>query len=484
MSEPSQRITPSNASIAILGVPFDNVSMDETVEIVERMIASGQPHYIATANVDFLVQSLEDIELRRILFDADLVVCDGTPLVWASGILGNRLKERVAGSDLVPRLLQQAEEKGYRVFFLGGQEEVLEAAVQKVREQHPKLEIAGAYSPPYAPLLEMDHDEICRRLNEARPDMCFVSFGCPKQEKWIWMNRDKVRVPMSIGVGATIDFLAGNVKRAPVWMRRVGLEWVFRMLQEPRRLVRRYSKDLWVFGFGILRQIRALRLGKSVAGRNQPKGIAREDFYLLDLPDRLDVQTVKAHQALWEEAVTSKQKILLVNANVKHLDSTGVGLFVRLAKMARENGVIFVLISVSQAVLNAFELMQIRELFHMTERLTDGLLIAKELASEVPAAVADSPDEATRRIVWKGEVTAANVAQVWEQTDQALKAARRELIIDISGLRFIDSSGAGLMVKVKKAGAEADIHTVFQGAGKEVLNVLKLTRLDKFILAE
>ena len=106
MADNHQRITPSNASIAILGMPFDNVSMAETIEIIERMIASKESHYIATANVDFLVQSLEDIELRRILFDADLVVCDGAPIVWASGILNNQLKERVAGSDLVPALLQ------------------------------------------------------------------------------------------------------------------------------------------------------------------------------------------------------------------------------------------------------------------------------------------------------------------------------------------------------------------------------------------
>lgn len=480
----SERITPSNASIAILGVPFDNVSMTETIAIVERMIASKQPHYIATANVDFLVQSLEDIELRRILFDADLVVCDGTPLVWASGFLGNQLKERVAGSDLVPRLLQAAAEKGYRVFFLGGKEEVIETAIGNIRKRHPQLEIAGYYSPPFAPLLEMDHEEICRRINDAKPDMCFVSFGCPKQEKWIWMNRDRMKVPMSIGVGATVDFLAGTMKRAPMWMRKIGLEWLFRMLQEPGRLVKRYAKDFWVFGFGILRQLRALRLGRSRRGSEKPKGIEREEFYLLELPDRLDVKVVKANEALWEQSVTSDRKILLVDANVTYLDSTGAGLFVRLAKMARENQVELVLVSVSQAVMNAFELMQIKELFHMTERITDGLTIARQLVAEKPAERSAVTGGIARRMAWKGEVTAVNIAEVWEQTEKAMNAAAHELVIDISGVRFIDSSGAGLMVKVKKAGVQEDLRVVFHGAGKEVLNVLKLTRLDKFLLTD
>ena len=114
----------------MLGVPFDNVTIGETAAIVERMIASGRPHYIATANVDFLVQASEDVELRRILFDADLIVCDGTPLVWASRLLGNPLKERVAGSDLVPLLLKIAEERQYRVYFLGGKDEVVEQAIR------------------------------------------------------------------------------------------------------------------------------------------------------------------------------------------------------------------------------------------------------------------------------------------------------------------------------------------------------------------
>lgn len=250
--------------IAILGVRFDNVTLAGTIARIEEMIASRRPHYIATANIDFLVQARADAELRRILFDAPLILCDGTPLVWASRWLGNPLPERVAGSDLVPRLLGVAAEKGYRIFFLGGREEVLRDAVENVRAKHPRIEIAGHLSPPFAPLHAMDHAAIRREIVAAKPDLLFVSFGCPKQEKWIAMNYRELGVPVCIGVGATVDFLAGAMKRAPLWMQRCGLEWLFRLLQEPRRLARRYFHDMLVFGAPFLRQWLMLRPGGAI----------------------------------------------------------------------------------------------------------------------------------------------------------------------------------------------------------------------------
>src|SRR5688572_12900608 len=196
---------PTAAPIAILGVPFDNVSTAETLRIIDDMVASRRPHYLATANVDFLVQAMHDVELRRILFDAHLVLCDGTPLVWASKLLGNPLPERVAGSDLVPLLMKAAAEKGYRPFFLGATEDSAKKAIANLSAKYPALEMAGYYSPPFNKLLEMDHEEITRRITEAKPDMLFVGFGCPKQEKWIAMHYRSLGVPVSVGIGGTID---------------------------------------------------------------------------------------------------------------------------------------------------------------------------------------------------------------------------------------------------------------------------------------
>ena len=241
--------------VRLLNVSFDRVTMPQTLQRIGQMIASRQPHHIATANVDFIVQSRSDTHLHQILERADLVVCDGTPLVWLSRLLRRALPERVAGSDLVPRLLARAEEQNWSVYFLGGSPQVLRQAVRNVTRQHPHLTIAGSDSPPFAPLDQMDHDAICARIREARPDILLTSFGCPKQEKWIAQNLHATGVPVCIGVGATIDFLAGSMRRAPRWMQVIGAEWLFRLAQEPRRLLKRYATDLVVFSLATAREL-------------------------------------------------------------------------------------------------------------------------------------------------------------------------------------------------------------------------------------
>src|SRR5258706_1542894 len=165
------------APIAMLGIAFDNTTLAETLQRIQAMVASRQPHYVVTPNVDFLVQARRDVELRRILLDADLVVCDGTPLVWASRLLGNPLPERVAGADLVPQLLRVAAGKKFRLFFLGATPEANAEAADKVHAQYPGVIMAGHYSPPFRSLLGMDHGEIVRRIRAARPDLLFVAFG-------------------------------------------------------------------------------------------------------------------------------------------------------------------------------------------------------------------------------------------------------------------------------------------------------------------
>jgi exopolysaccharide biosynthesis WecB/TagA/CpsF family protein len=241
--------------IRLLNVPFDVVSMPQAIDRIAGMITNRQPHYVATANVDFTAQVRHDGELRKILDNAHLVICDGTPLVWLSRLLGRALPERVAGSDLVPQLLDRAEHEGWSVYFLGGEPDSVEKAIRNVTRKHSELKIAGAYSPPFTPLEKMDHEGICDRIRQANPDILLVSFGCPKQEKWISRNYQSLGVPVCIGVGATIDFLAGAVKRAPRWMQVAGLEWVFRLAQEPRRLLKRYATDFLVFATGSFREV-------------------------------------------------------------------------------------------------------------------------------------------------------------------------------------------------------------------------------------
>lgn len=235
---------PADSSlVSVLGVPIDNVSMDDVLEKIQEWILEGGFHQIATANTDFLINSILDDELEEVLSRCDLVLADGMPLVWTSILKGKRLKERVTGSDMVPKLAGLSARHGYRIFLLGSTQQNLDRATACMERNYPGVNIAGSYSPAFASLDDMDHEEILRRIEAVNPDILLVGFGNPKQEKWLSMHRNKLSVPVCIGVGASFDFLAGAVKRAPGWMQHTGLEWLYRVMQEPKRLARRYVKN-------------------------------------------------------------------------------------------------------------------------------------------------------------------------------------------------------------------------------------------------
>jgi N-acetylglucosaminyldiphosphoundecaprenol N-acetyl-beta-D-mannosaminyltransferase len=229
--------------VAILGVAVDNLTMEEVLDAVEASIAEGGFHQFATANVDFLMKSIHDEELYETLANCDLVLADGMPLVWASRLLGTGLKGRVTGSDLVPQLARLSAQRGYRIFLLGADEESSSGAAIWMRKNFPGVRIVGRYCPKYQPLEEMDHEEILSRIEMAKPDILLVAFGNPKQEKWLAMHRQRLEVPVCIGVGGTFDFLSGRITRAPGWMQRNGMEWFYRATQEPSRLAKRYFSN-------------------------------------------------------------------------------------------------------------------------------------------------------------------------------------------------------------------------------------------------
>lgn len=488
--------------LVILGVPFDNVTSDQAVAIIEDMVNSKKPHYLATANVDFTVQALKDPELRHILLEAHMVVCDGMPLVWASKWLGNPLPERVAGSDLVPLLLGLAEQHGWRVFFLGGTPAVLEKAMENIRLRHPGLQLAGALSPPFKPLQEMDHQGLCATIRAAKPDLLFVSFGCPKQEKWIAMNYGNAGVPVNVGVGATIDFLAGSVKRAPVWMQRCGIEWIFRMLQEPRRLMRRYGVDLWIFGRAILRQLWLLRRRRrrkiAVPETSQDAlvgelptepSIAMSDAALHHLPARLDAAEVQASDASWLQRVDKAEFGVIIDASaVTFIDSTGVGMLVRLLKRSRESNCVLVLLAVPEVMLRALRLMRLDTLFSMAETADGALqLLLRRRAETLGLQVVPPPVSGTSLIMtWAGEVSNAVLNDLWTETSAMIdKAAAADagVTVDLAAIRFIDSGGVGLMVRLKKYAQRKLVTLHFVKAQPSVQRVVQLLQLEDYLMA-
>jgi N-acetylglucosaminyldiphosphoundecaprenol N-acetyl-beta-D-mannosaminyltransferase len=299
------------------------------------------------------------------------VVCDGTPVRWASNLLGNPLPERVAGADLVPRLIDLAATRNYRLFFLGATPEANAQAVANLHARFPNLNISGHYSPPFRPLSELDHDEIAERIHAAKPDLLFVAFGCPKAEKWIARHYRSLGVPVTIGVGATIDFLAGRVKRAPVWMQQAGLEWLFRLGQEPRRLFRRYATDLWHFSWGIAAQWwRTRSFLKGRPGQSESLAtVVEPTWQRIQSPERLNVDAVRRGAHTWEQAVT--RHCLLDLGAVRVIDSTGVGLLLDLRKRLLSIGRCLVLLAPSKAVQRTLKWMRIHDVFLTAEDALD-----------------------------------------------------------------------------------------------------------------
>jgi N-acetylglucosaminyldiphosphoundecaprenol N-acetyl-beta-D-mannosaminyltransferase len=479
---------PAAAPIAILGVPFDNVSTAETLRIIDDMVASRRPHYLVTANVDFLVQAAHDVELRRILFDAHLVLCDGTPLVWASKLLGNPLPERVAGSDLVPILLGVAAEKGYRPFFLGASQEAIETAVARAKQQYPALEFAGYYSPPYNKLLEMDHEEIRERILQARPDLLFVGFGCPKQEKWINMHYRSLGVPVSIGVGGTIDFLAGRLARAPRWMQVSGTEWIFRLAQEPRRLLGRYAKDLRHFSGAIAAQCWQLRKTRRRAKKRKPaeaRPALSAPFQVLTVPARLDFEEVHQIRQELESALLSPTPVVLDLAQVEFIDSTGIGLLIRLQKRARSSNNQLILANVPDNVERALGLMRLNDFFISVPDLQAAEAHLREAGNYSAVQLRTTAAGPYPSLVWNGELTAANSEEIWVATMDHLAArslVQRSLSIDLSKLTFIDSSGLSVMIRTRKFATRQGMKIEFTGLHSNVLNAIRLSRLEDYLL--
>lgn len=229
---------------SLLNTYINNMDMNETIYTIENMITTKKKSYIVPINVDVVVKIEKDQYLKKIVDNADLVLVDGKPLVWISNWYRKPLKTKISGSDLVPLLCKRFAQKGYTIFIIGGKNGTAEKAKQNLEKKISGINIVGTYAPPFG--FENDINEI-KKINEmisnVHPDLLIVCFGCPKQEKWIYENYKRYDAKVSVCAGATVDFLAGNIARAPQWMSDHGLEWFYRFVREPRRLFKRYFVD-------------------------------------------------------------------------------------------------------------------------------------------------------------------------------------------------------------------------------------------------
>lgn len=241
--------------VNICGINIHNISLDYAIEAIDLLIRDKKEAYVVTPNIDHIVKLQRDKEFKAAYDGASLVLADGVPILWASTFLGNAIKEKISGSDLFPELCKIASEKGYKLFFLGGRPMAAGRAADVLRKRHPGINIVGEYCPPFG--FENDEREngiIINMIRNADPDILFVGLGAPKQEKWIYKHRHEYRVPVSIGIGASFEFVSNMVRRAPEWMQRCGLEWLWRLMMEPGRLWKRYLVDDVQFFWLVLKQ--------------------------------------------------------------------------------------------------------------------------------------------------------------------------------------------------------------------------------------
>jgi len=324
-------------STAVLGVPFHNVTIDEAVNFVEEKIEEGGFHQVATANVDFLMHSIRDKGLQEILCSCDLVVPDGMPILWAAKLLGVSLRERVCGIDLVPKLAELCVRRSFSLFLLGASDEVSARAADRLTRSFPGLDIAGRYSPPARPLEEMNHEEILQRIAAAKPDILLVALGNPKQEKWIAMNRQHLNVPVCIGIGGSLDLIAGSLARAPRWMQHTGLEWLYRVSQEPKRLAKRYLRDITGFAWHMPSNLFATVL--------QPRHKTRPGIFLdhVDTTDVISVygdftgSIVKEFQTLSSTSVANGMNLVLNLAETSYLGADALGAMIQISATMRQS---------------------------------------------------------------------------------------------------------------------------------------------------
>ena len=230
--------------IKFLNTEVDNLTMDEAIYEIDKLIQRRRPGYVVTPNVDHIVKLEKDEEFKNVYKNADLILTDGMPLIWISKLKGNPIKEKVSGSDLFPKVCELASNKDYSIFLLGAAKGIADKAAENLKNKYEGLNIVGTYSPSYGFEKKIHEiEKIIRIINECKPDILAVGLGAPKQEKFLYNYRDKLNVPISLAIGASIDFEAGNINRAPKWMQKSGLEWFYRLCKEPKRMFKRYIID-------------------------------------------------------------------------------------------------------------------------------------------------------------------------------------------------------------------------------------------------
>lgn len=377
--------------VVILGVPIDDLDMAETLDRVEEMVytgrSTGRGHQIVTVNADFIVKAMQDPELCSLLQSADLATADGMPIVWGARLVKVPMRSRVTGADMVPALAARAAQKGFSIYFLGAAPGVAAQAASMLRERCPGLKVAGIKSPEISSLDDTP-PELLEEIRSAKPDILLVALGNPKQEKWIGRFGQELNVPVMIGVGGTLDFIAGKMRRAPVWMQNSGLEWLYRLIQEPKRLWQRYAVDLFIFSTAFLRQVWAMRRGwRPNTLLPTTEMLLYDETAILNINGELTVNNSSTFNE-WSKLSLSLSPFIIVNLEkAEFLDSSAFGTLVGLARQARNGGGQLWLVAPRPQILDTLRLLHLDTFFAIRATIDDCLSEREHLSSQTSKPV-------------------------------------------------------------------------------------------------
>jgi len=510
--------------LVVLGVPVDNLTMEDALTRCDTFIAvgraTGRTHQIATVNADFVVNSLHDPELQRILQESDMATADGMPLVWGARLLGGRMPGRVTGADMVPALAHRAAQKGYSIFFLGAREGIAAKAATILQERNPGLIIAGVISPPPRPIHEMDH-AIVDAIKAARPDILLVAFGNPKQEKWIHMHARELQVPICIGVGGTFDMIVGVTKRAPVWLQKIGLEWAYRLSQEPQRLAKRYVHDFGYFGYFFAHQWWAMRQGHAVsmvpparpkesiptpaiapplppapptkpavtspiepttipepeipvAATDVEEPTTLDSTPVLVLKGRLDINNQEAFAFQASYMLDQSPYLIIDMAEATFLDSSALGALVALANQARAADGALWLIAMPPQIKNLFKLVRLDSFFEVYPDAESAERQRRQSPqSTTPRATNNGWDVVRLPRIFDGNNIDAIFNRCFSGLDQ-----NAHIVVDFSETSFMSSGGMVTLLKLDRAARTKNGALRVVGCSNDVLRTLKLIKLD------
>lgn len=475
-------------SLIMLSVPVDDLTMDRALSRIEEFIASGRAsgrsHQVATVNADFVVNALHDPELRHILQAADMATADGMPLVWGARLLGVPLTERVTGADMVPAIAERAAAKGYSLYLLGAAPGVAARAGEILQERYPGLIIAGVDSPPKRSILEIDR-AVLDRIKAAKPDILLVAFGNPKQEKWISMYARELGVPLSIGIGGTLDLIAGVTRRAPRWMQRSGCEWLYRMAQEPQRLWKRYVRDMFYFGYFFVGQFWTMRTGRPPAAPEPPAATLPEtereptgmlaEATILSIQGRMDVSNYAPFVQHAGQMLQTDPFLVIDMAQAEFLDSSALGALVTLTNQARKAGGEIWLVHVPATIRRILEMLKL-DLFFDIQADVPAALAARQARTHSLAEPAQT--YAGWTVIKTPRMLDTAAAHTLASSCQERLKESPRLIINLEETLLLSSTGMAVLMSLNQHSGSQGGEVRITGCSQEVLHSLQQVGLD------